>query len=175
MRNLGVGGSNPPLCTKLTVKHRYPKGDIMPFKTCEICGKRMWKSKIHICEPNRGIPKITIKFSSGHGSSRGGTHSVRSFIHDEYMNRTFHVNIEDRSGIVRLFMKAIKECDSKDWRKARRIHLFLKRFHLSRAEIHAILFNKGFRYSNIGTKGACSNPMLRNIYIDGYHNHHKTK
>ena len=100
--------------------------------------------------------------------------SIREVIKEEYVGKTFEVDENNRTEVVRLFMDALREVDSDDYLKARAIRHFLGRFSLSNAEIHAILFKKGFRYApKKGKYGSyCIGvASLRNIKIDAYHDH----
>lgn len=135
------------------------------YKRCLKCGKRLFEGKNHLCMPR--ISKLRIKFKMGF---RGGINPLRSYVKDEYVGKVFNIEVANRTAIVRLFMDALRVCRANDSQKAKSIRRFLKRFHLSNAEIHSILFHIGFRYS-VSDKYAQGNPKLRNIKINGYYDH----
>jgi len=134
----------------------------MNYEKCPNCHRRIWKTKNHRC-PN------LLKVKLGVGGIRGNLQSARSIIKDVYVGKTFKFDPENRTKIIRFFMEALRKCDPKESYKAKRIRQFLDRFHLTNAEIHAILFHIGFRYSS---KYGGGTPSLRNIKINGYYEHH---
>lgn len=140
------------------------------YSTCGNCGMRTWKTKIHRCVVDE-TPKLLISFSMGQGGARGGMiYSVREFIKEGFVGKKLGIPIKNRTEVVRVFMTAIKKFENPhNHRLARRVRRFLSRFHLSNAEIHAVLFQAGFRYRCVGRKGAESNSKLRNIRLNGYH------
>ena len=112
-------------------------------------------------------PKLHIRFTKGGRRKGGAIKTIRDFIKDEYVGKQFNIPIANRTKIIRLFMKAIKPCKKDGGTIKTRIAHFLQRYHLSRAERHAILFKLGYRYKVKRTKGL----TLRNMKINGYLDH----
>jgi hypothetical protein len=104
--------------------------------------------------------------------AKGG---IRRLIKNDYIGKHFFIDIEDRTKIIRLFLCALKQIQKDDYRTASVIRQFLRRFHLSNAEIHAVLFHIGFRYSSSNNSGSYKNIHLDNIKINGYYDFQKKK
>ena len=106
--------------------------------------------------------KRTIRLSFG-GNGRNSSRSAYDFLKPEFVGmygKRLFVDYDDRSDLVRQFMGVFlkKEFTAFDIRVI--IH-FLKRFHLSKAEINAVVFHLGFRYVTPRCQG--------NLKIDGYY------
>jgi len=138
------------------------------YEKCPKCNRRIWKTKHHRCPEYTKLLKVKV----GCGGIRGNLESVRSIIKDAYIGKTFKFKPNNRTKIIRFFMGILRKCEPNDSYKAKRIRQFLRRFHLTNAEIHAILFHIGFRYS---TSTPTSNKSLCNIKINGYFEHHYRK
>ena len=111
---------------------------------------------------SKATPKLRIRFTMGQGKVRGGNQKIRDFVKDEYVGKQFNVSKTNRTKIVRLFMDSLRPCTEDNLYIKKRITHFLRRYYLSRAERHAILFKLGYRYSKTNSI------YLRNMEINGY-------
>lgn len=110
--------------------------------------------------------KIYVRWAGLH---RGNiTKSTRFFKHG-FLGKTFLGLRNDRTAIVRFFMEIFKDKKYSE-HDIKAITRWLKNW-LSKAEIHAVVWSLGFRYKG----DHCSNRSLRNIRINGYHNHKEKK
>lgn len=126
---------------------------------CPNCKRIMQKN--HKCKA-----LLRIKFAcqtKGHG----GTSSLRQFVKDEYIGKVFRISPNNRTELVRLFMHAFKT-PIQNQHVIGAATRFLRNQHLSKAEIHAIIFSLGYRYCQLNR-----NAFLSNVKINGYYNHKK--
>lgn len=106
--------------------------------------------------------KRTIQLSFG-GNSRNQVRSAYDFLKPEFVGgrgKRLRVDYTDRTDLVRQFMSIFQEKQYNEFDIRAIVH-FLKRFHLSRSEIHAVIFHLGFRYKHPQVQG--------NLKIGGYY------
>lgn len=91
--------------------------------------------------------------------------SIRSFVKEEFIGKTFEIDENDRTAIIRLFMKILRR---KNYSRGDicRITFFLNKFYLSRAERCAIILSLGYEYSD-----GYYNSGLAHMKIGDYYDH----
>lgn len=101
--------------------------------------------------------RIHLKWAGGGGigSNLGGSRFIRT----EYLGKTFVGCKEDRTSLVRFFMKIFRDDIKLSKYDARAINHWLKSFGFSRAEKVAVITSLGYKYST-----------LEHMKIDGYLN-----
>jgi hypothetical protein len=134
------------------------------YVRCPKCNVRIWKTRRHNC-PYQADDFRIVRIGIG-SSQRGSIRPSSEIIKTEYAGRSFRLQRNDRSELVRLFMEVCKPITC--MRDAKRIRTFLGRFSLSNAEIHAVLLHLGFHYSNYTAQHSWSHSNLRHMKIDGY-------
>jgi predicted transport protein len=84
------------------------------------------------------------------GTSRdpvsGERRNAGFFLKPQYIGRKIEVNYDDRSSLVRTFMDVFLEREYTT-HDIKAISRFLKRYHLNRAEVLAVIHHLGYRYS----------------------------
>ena len=113
--------------------------------------------------------KVRLSFAGSHLNAKSGGQrkKVSDFLKPEYLGKVIEIDNNDRSSVVRAFMDTFLVRDYSS-REIQTITHFLNRYHLSRAEIHAVVLHLGYRY-NTGNKA------LRHLAIDGYFDNHPSK
>jgi predicted transport protein len=91
--------------------------------------------------------KIHLWSVSKHLNTKSGERRRRAseFLKPEYVGKSIEVDYDDRSSVVRTFMDIFLEREYTSY-EIKSVTHFLKRYHLSRAEIHAVILHLGYRY-----------------------------
>jgi predicted transport protein len=92
--------------------------------------------------------KIHLWFVGKHVDTKSGEQRerTRQLLKPEYVGKSIEVDYDDRSSVVRTFMDIFLEREYTAY-EIRAVTRFLKRYYLSRAEIHAIILHLGYRYN----------------------------
>lgn len=112
---------------------------------------------------NPKLPMLRITVATGQGGPRGGIKSLSDLVKPKFLNKRIKIPLANRTKIVRFFMGIFKQ-KKYNYREISRIRRFLRRFHLSNAEIHAVVFSLGYQYSSNVT----GNLNLRHLKLNGY-------
>jgi len=112
--------------------------------------------------------KRTICLSfGGNGRAKTSVRSAYDFLKPEFVGgygKHLRVDYRDRTDLTRQFMSIFLEKKYNEYDIRAIVH-FLKRFHLTRSEIHAIIFHLDYRYKKPKVQG--------NLKIDGYYDANK--
>ena len=92
--------------------------------------------------------KIHLSFVGKHFDTESGERRKRAneLLKPEYVGKTIEIDYNDRSSVVRAFMDIFLEREYTPY-EIKAVTHFLKRYHLSRAEIHAVILHLGYRYN----------------------------
>jgi predicted transport protein len=85
---------------------------------------------------------VRLSFTGRYFNAKSGR---RAFLKPEYMGKKIEVDYDDRSSVVRTFMGVFVEREYTSY-EIKAITEFLKRYHLNRAEILAVIHHLGYRY-----------------------------
>jgi hypothetical protein len=83
------------------------------------------------------------------------------FIKPEYFCKILDLDLDNRSSVVKAFMQVFLERQYSA-REVAILSSFLKRKGLSRAEIHAVIFHLGYRYTTI------NGPLTKHLKVGTY-------
>jgi len=98
--------------------------------------------------------------------NRGARRPLSDFIKPPFCRGQSFKILDEPTTKVRFLMSLFRRDITIDYHLARRIRYFLKQYKLTNAEIHAILFNLGFRYATKRKGGPIYN--CENVKINGY-------
>ena len=122
-----------------------------------------------LAENRETLQILHLKYSGLH---RGDVLSGNRFLKPEFSGNKFLALKTNESGIVRFFMKVFKEKVEENGKERnyskndiKAITRWLKRFKLTRAKIHGIIFHLGYKYCSL--TGQATSGMK----INGYVNH----
>jgi hypothetical protein len=96
------------------------------------------------------MTKVTLNIS----------HASR-FLKPEYSGKPLELDFNDRRSVVKTFMDAFLEREYSE-REVAVISGFLKRKGLTRAEIHAVMFHLGYRYTTM------TSPLTMHLKVGKY-------
>jgi predicted transport protein len=100
---------------------------------------------------------VRLSFTGRYFDAKSGR---RAFLKPEYMGKKIEVDYDDRSSVVRTFMGIFVEREYSSY-EIKSITQFLKRYHLNRAEILAVIHHLGYRYHK-------RNTYLGHVSVAGY-------
>jgi hypothetical protein len=110
----------------------------------------------------KGKLKVRLSFGGRQLDVKSGLlrRKGREFLKLEYLGRVIDVDYTNRSVVVRTFMDVFNEREYTS-QEIKSIKRFLKRYHLNRAEVLAVILHLGYRYS-------AHNTSLGNVAIADY-------
>jgi hypothetical protein len=110
------------------------------------------------------IEPTIFKFKAFRGHrGKNGKHTFNNLIKQEFIGKTFI--FESTSERLRFVFSVFKRDQPIERYDAMTIRHTLNQQKFSRAEIHAVLFNLGFRYKYVSSS---FDHTLRNLKVDGY-------
>ena len=119
--------------------------------------------------------KVHLSFVGKYFDGKSGERRKRSreLLKPEYIGKSIEVDYTDRSSVVRAFMDIFLEREYTPY-EIKAVTRFLKRYHLSRAEILAVILHMGYRYNkrnkSVGNVAVAdyldNNPNGTKVYVE---------